>query len=190
MSGFLAPLTASPEEAVPDGRFLVGTPGRLLVFFSCGRRDVGNVDCRYCGCPVEENEDGSGRWRHDPAQAADETGRAWCERAAASCTSSDPRPGRTVGPVFGPFDWVEGTYNYLRVGPNGEHLAVFDESRGDWVLLAPAGEYAGEAYSDWNVWESADNRPAAVHVDGPHDGCSPRCHGADGHLCDRPVLPG
>lgn len=37
--------------------------------------------------------------------------------------------------ALGPFpDYVELTYAYLRVGPDGEHIAVYDEARGGWVV--------------------------------------------------------
>src|SRR3954468_18711714 len=37
--------------------------------------------------------------------------------------------------VLGPFpDYIELTYEYVRVGPEGEHIAAFDSERGVWVL--------------------------------------------------------
>lgn len=37
--------------------------------------------------------------------------------------------------TLGPFpDYIELTYEYLRVGPEGDHLAAFDSERGVWVL--------------------------------------------------------
>lgn len=37
--------------------------------------------------------------------------------------------------TLGPFpDYVELTYEYLRVGPDGDHIAAFDTERGVWVV--------------------------------------------------------
>lgn len=38
----------------------------------------------------------------------------------------------TLGPF--PDDYVELTYEYLRVAPDGDHVAAFDIERGVWVV--------------------------------------------------------
>jgi hypothetical protein len=41
-----------------------------------------------------------------------------------------------TGPVLGPFEWVQLTYNALRVAPNGEQLASYDPVQHDWFIEA------------------------------------------------------
>jgi hypothetical protein len=37
--------------------------------------------------------------------------------------------------TLGPFpDYIELTYEYIRTGPDGEHIAAFDCKRGVWVV--------------------------------------------------------
>lgn len=86
-------------------------PPKVMVAFSCGRRD--GTD--------------------DPNDCVDLTARP---------------PRRESGPTFGPFEYAELTYETLRYGPNGDTLAFWDASVGDWRLAADAGPYAGETYSD------------------------------------------
>ena len=53
-----------------------------------------------------------------------------------------------TGPQFGPFAFVQLTYDELRIGPNGEPFARFDQKYVHWFL------YNGdeEPYSDVIVW--------------------------------------
>lgn len=37
---------------------------------------------------------------------------------------------------YGPFPFVQMTYQYLRVGPEGEHFAEFDPENDEWVPYA------------------------------------------------------
>lgn len=58
-----------------------------------------------------------------------------------------------MGPTFGPFAWVQHTYQDLTVdvGPNGEAnatLAYWDADAVEWFLDRAAGEHEGEFYSD------------------------------------------
>ena len=39
-----------------------------------------------------------------------------------------------TGPTFGPFDWVQMTYETLRVSPDGKPLATFLNHKGDWLF--------------------------------------------------------
>lgn len=55
------------------------------------------------------------------------------------------------GPILGPYPFVQVTYDELRVGPDGDVVAVLDES-GDWELTIGAGEYTGQRYSDFVVY--------------------------------------
>ena len=59
------------------------------------------------------------------------------------------------GPTLGPFPWVQITYTELRVGPDGETLAMLDA--GDWHLAVRSGgsawkeigpDLAAEPWSD------------------------------------------
>lgn len=59
---------------------------------------------------------------------------------------------RDLGPVFGPFEYAELTYDTLRYGPNGDTLAFWDADEGDWRLTGDAGQYVGETYSDITIF--------------------------------------
>lgn len=37
-------------------------------------------------------------------------------------------------PTFGPFEFVQLTYDLLRVGPNGVEVAFFDQKSGGWLF--------------------------------------------------------
>lgn len=55
----------------------------------------------------------------------------------------------TMGPIrFGPFPFVQLTYELLRYGPDGNDLAVLDD--GGWVLTGDdiSGVHAGKRFSD------------------------------------------
>lgn len=45
---------------------------------------------------------------------------------------------------IGPYDFVQLTYDLLRVGPSGDELASFED--GWWKIIA--GDHAGEVFSD------------------------------------------
>lgn len=49
------------------------------------------------------------------------------------------------GPKFGPFEWVQLTYEGLRVSPDGEHIAYYAD--GEWVIAVEWAE-SEETYSD------------------------------------------
>lgn len=163
MSAYTAPI-ARPADSVgsPPGRPL-DVPN-LYITFSAGRRGAGSVDCRWCGialrCDVPDGENPPGgdwsavAWEHDVPPRdrlviADDL--ALVERAE-QCLADHPVviAGREIGPTFGPFTYVEATYQWLRVD-DGEHLAFWHDARGDWELLAAAGQYEGEAYSDATI---------------------------------------
>lgn len=80
-----------------------------------------------------------------------------------------------MGPTFGPFRWVQLTYQTLHVdfGPDGEEnasLAYWDHVANEWFLEEAAGEHEGEFYSDVVVFRGrSDDDPAP----GDHD-----CHAA------------
>lgn len=56
-----------------------------------------------------------------------------------------------VGPIFGPFEWVQLTYGHIRIGPEGEDFAFLDEPGGDWIIyddvVLPQG-HTDRHYSD------------------------------------------
>lgn len=73
--------------------------------------------------------------------------------------------------TLGPFDYVQLTYDTIRISPEGDHLATFN---GDWEILQPAPDkrepgwypitapkeyarYAGEAYSDVIIFSAEDD---------------------------------
>jgi hypothetical protein len=71
------------------------------------------------------------------------------------------------GPILGPFDWVQLTYDEIRVSPNGDPVALFDE--GDWHL-----------YGDTN--SGLDREPWSDVVIGPitpSDSQTPHTHDYD-----------
>jgi hypothetical protein len=48
-----------------------------------------------------------------------------------------------ISQEYGPFPFVQLTYNWLRVGPDGDDLAFFDFEEGDWLPNAePAVKYS------------------------------------------------
>jgi len=49
-----------------------------------------------------------------------------------------------IGPTCGPFDWVQVTYELLRIAPDGDPFAVFTGK--GWYLLGT--EYAPVPWSD------------------------------------------
>ena len=43
---------------------------------------------------------------------------------------------------YGPFPFVQLTYDALRVGPNGDELASFDGHNGTWFILPELSEWS------------------------------------------------
>ena len=60
------------------------------------------------------------------------------------------------GPTFGPYPFVQLTYENLRVGPDGEDLAYLGDE-GCWTLTGLAGEYKHKEYSDLQVSTTKTN---------------------------------
>ncbi len=57
--------------------------------------------------------------------------------------------------VIGPFEWVQMTYNELRVSPDGDTLAILDRSEGVWYLAS-----RGEALTrQWSVGQANFEHP-------------------------------
>lgn len=59
------------------------------------------------------------------------------------------RPGEEKeSQVYGPYEYVEGTYSTLRISPNGDDLA-FMNGEGEWEVMV--GPNKDEVYSDFIV---------------------------------------
>lgn len=63
------------------------------------------------------------------------------------------------GPVFGPYEYVQQTYQDLRISPDGETLAQWFAPAGEWFIV-DGGEHNDEFYSDYVVFAS-DEAPSA-----------------------------
>lgn len=61
-------------------------------------------------------------------------------------------PRRIQGPIYGPMDYAQLTYETLNFGPNGEQLAAWSSLAGDWVITQPGSEYDDETYSDITIF--------------------------------------
>lgn len=55
-----------------------------------------------------------------------------------------------VGPRFGPYDFVQITYNVIRASLNGEETELAEYDDGDWMLLPYMG--VESIFSDVIVW--------------------------------------
>lgn len=64
------------------------------------------------------------------------------------------------GPVLGPYEWVQQTYEDLRVSPDGEIIAQWVVKAGEWFIVS--GEHEDEFYSDFIVSNDGSD-------DGSHD---------------------
>jgi len=60
-----------------------------------------------------------------------------------------------MGPTFGPFEFLQQTYEELRISPDGETLAYWDEGANEWFLNQKAGIHQGEFYSDFVVYTAS-----------------------------------
>lgn len=98
------------------------------------------------------------------------------------------------GPVFGPFDYVEATYEEIRVSPDGNFTVAY-LSDGEWRLGPDTGPFAGGIYSDFVVsssnvtsWTDDDVARARNHYD--EDGNFTYCEPAPSPdaKCKVPVL--
>lgn len=70
--------------------------------------------------------------------------------------------------TLGPFEWVQITYNLLRVSEDGDFLAEYDEKdSGDWIISPSKkpmdktfterfAKYEGEIYSDIIIFSSEE----------------------------------
>lgn len=146
VAAYRAPVVAAPEQDA--GLAPIEAPC-LYIAFTTGRRGAGTIDCFTCGTPIHQHVD-----LDEPGQSDDPT-LPWYdgygETRDASPTPHEHAPAHEIGPTFGPFRYAELTYDTCRVD-DGETLAVWNTARGDWLLTAVAGEFAGEAYSDaWIV---------------------------------------
>ena len=66
-----------------------------------------------------------------------------------------------VGPTLGPFEWVQQTYQDLRVSPDGETLAQWVGNAGEWFIID--GEHAEEFYSDFVIYDRDTAEPFGEH---------------------------
>jgi hypothetical protein len=154
-----APVALTPESH-SSGSFAEATAGKpgLYISFACGRRGAGSVMCQFCGAPIDNGGGPGDEWWVDDTEMPGEQefgGGAFAPgvfeayvAGIARCERHDP--GREMGPVFGPFQYGELTYQWLRVD-DGEHLAVWDAVRGDWAILEGGGDYENESYSDITI---------------------------------------
>lgn len=55
-----------------------------------------------------------------------------------------------VSHEYGPFPFVQATFEMLRVGPNGDALAHYDAESGVWVLDGDLLVYARDAVQKWS----------------------------------------
>jgi hypothetical protein len=53
-----------------------------------------------------------------------------------------------ISPVYGPFPFVQLTYELLRVGPDGEELAYFEDANNCWRVRDSA-----EVYTDVIIYD-------------------------------------
>lgn len=167
-----APIAVTPEDRARH-HWPPADTATLYVAFAAGRRGAGSVDCRFCGVELEVDgpeptshfDQATSTWLPDDPAYTWETV-LWRHKSAehpqdfaehqdlvSECLFAHPvvTPGREMGPIFGPFEYVEGTYDTLRF-EDGETLACWSPQRGDWVLTEAAGPYADEAYSDFTIW--------------------------------------
>jgi hypothetical protein len=76
-----------------------------------------------------------------------------------------------IGPTFGPFDFVQLTYDELRVGRDGEPFALFDQTKGDWFIRYYEGtakawgaDTRKEPWSDIIIWgENSESNAQSEH---------------------------
>ncbi len=140
--GYRAPVVAGPDE---DAGLVAAELPCLFIAFAAGRRGAGSIDCLVCGTPIHQHVDVDEPGHSDDATLPWFDGHG--EPGDTHPTEHAHEPAHEIGPTFGPFRYVELTYEMCRVD-DGETLAVFDSGRGDWLLTAAAGEFAGHAYSD------------------------------------------
>lgn len=121
----------------------------LMIACAAGRRGAGSIDCITCGQPIHQRPHPGLSTPDEPWYAGDgdTTGMALVEGNFVTHTHA---PAHEIGPVLGPFEYVDLTYASVRV-QEGEVLALWDEGRGDWILTDLAGDHAGEAYSDLTI---------------------------------------
>lgn len=110
----------------------------LWIRFECGRRDVNDPECRYCGSHIHQRP-GEDTWRDGRGETTDDGfGRRW--------EFHEHVPALVEGPTIGPFaeNYIQITYDGLR--HEGE-LVAYLGSEGDWIICDP-WTGAGEHYSD------------------------------------------
>lgn len=151
---FIAPVAMTPEQHEHFDRSVLEAKPGIYISFAAGRRGAGSVSCQFCGVPLVVR-DGSAVWpdlgeldQMAPAK------RKLVEDAADACKGHDA--GLEVGPIFGPFEYVENTYQWMRVD-DGEHLAVWNNKLGDWVIVDD-GPFSGSSYSDITIAHYAPKR--------------------------------
>lgn len=60
-----------------------------------------------------------------------------------------------ISKEYGPFPFAQLTYETLRVGPDGEHLAVWLDELQEWIPLPENPHYMGNtAFAGPKVWYS------------------------------------
>lgn len=52
---------------------------------------------------------------------------------------------------YGPFEWVQLTYGYLRIPPNGDHFACYNEEESEW-RIEPDESNIGDADDKKQWW--------------------------------------
>lgn len=153
---FTAPVAMTPEQHEKFERAVLEAKPGIYVAFTAGRRGAGSVSCQFCGIPLFWDESWTYPLPEDHVWTTDEDEmremRFGPEKSAlrdreVKCERHDP--GLEMGPVYGPFEYTELTYQWLRVD-DGEHLAVWNEPLGDWVICDD-GPYSGTSYSDVTI---------------------------------------
>lgn len=141
---FTAPVAMTPEQHEKFDRAMLEAKPGVYVAFTAGRRGAGSVSCQFCGVPLVVRDGGAVFIDMEEMDKLSGDNRDELMSRAALCKGHDA--GLEMGPVFGPFEYAQLTYQWLRVD-EGEHLAVWNESLGDWVICDD-GPYSGTSYSD------------------------------------------
>jgi hypothetical protein len=119
---------------------------------AAGRRGAGSIDCLVCGVPIHQRDQPG---KPDPSRpwfdGHGETG----DVDLSTLVGHPHEPAKEIGPKLGPFEYVDITYDTVRVD-EGRVLANWDAARGDWLLTELAGDAEGEAYSDLTLWATDD----------------------------------
>lgn len=123
--------------------------GGVYLDFSAGRRGVNDIECRWCGRHIHQHPQPGGvaanvKWY-------DGTGSFENDRTGDGPFGEihQHEPALEMGPIMGPFEFVQITYQTLR-DVEGD-LIAFVNKDGDWEIVAPYLG-AGECYSDFSLY--------------------------------------